>query len=463
MNSVNNAKNRLRKVIRQFFHQVGSGQLDPNREIAGQVLLGEVAFDPFHWLVCQPFQEKVYWRARDKKLTFAGAGNALQVRANSGEQVPGAFARISRILQHSTAELRFFGGIRFDSSVPPDRPWQDFPVLSFLLPRFMVITSGEKSKLVGNFILEPGGSPEGVKEAVLADLEKLELNPLPEFRPPTVLVRSKNVPDLSEWEQTIRHLRSYFHSNQLEKLVLAKKSVYTSESEVDPLNLFHRLKALNDRAFYFYFQPEPGRAFLGATPERLFRREGTAIFSEALAGTRPRGDSSRTDEQLEQELLKNEKEIAEHRKVSRHVAQVFERLCLKTEILQKEQVVKQTNVQHIFSSFRGKLKPGVGDWQILQALHPTPAVGGVPGKFARELIAELEPFDRGWYAAPIGWLGNRAAEFAVAIRSTLITANTVTLFAGAGIMPDSDPLAEWKETERKMLHFTKLLEKFIAV
>jgi menaquinone-specific isochorismate synthase len=119
-------------------------------------------------------------------------------------------------------------------------------------------------------------------------------------------------------------------------------------------------------------------------------------------------------------------------------------------------ILKLNQVQHLYTQCQGILKPDLTDADILPKLHPTPAVGGFPRTQALQLIEELEPFARGWYAAPVGWVGFDCAEFAVAIRSGLVDLDRLLLFAGAGIVIGSQPEAEWAEIENKIRHFTEL-------
>ena len=121
-------------------------------------------------------------------------------------------------------------------------------------------------------------------------------------------------------------------------------------------------------------------------------------------------------------------------------------------------ILKLSRLQHLYSNIRGLLKDGIGDSDILQHLHPTPAVGWYPKNEAMRYIEDIEPFDRGWYAGPVGWVSSDAAEFAVAIRSAITTENKLILYAGAGIVPGSDPEKEWAEIENKIANYLKVYQ-----
>ena len=195
-------------------------------------------------------------------------------------------------------------------------------------------------------------------------------------------------------------------------------------------------------------------AFLGASPERLFRRDGRSVESEAVAGTRPRGVSSADDEGLRDDLLHSAKDRSEHTYVSKGIGEALAPLCEELEIEDGVSEMKLARGRHLRSRVRGTLRDGVTDAALLDALHPTPAVGGHPRDEALERYRDLEPFDRGWYAGPVGWIGAEASEFAVGIRSGLVRGRTLALFSGAGIVAGSVPDEEWAEIEQKIGDFT---------
>jgi menaquinone-specific isochorismate synthase len=189
----------------------------------------------------------------------------------------------------------------------------------------------------------------------------------------------------------------------------------------------------------------------------LYQRNNGTIYSEAIAGTRPRGKNEFEDCVLERELLDSDKERREHAFVIESIQESLNSLCKEVIASKEISVIKLRRLQHLYSKFHGKLKDNISDADILSALHPTPAVGGVPGKEALEQIQTMEPFHRGWYAAPIGWIGYNSAEFAVAIRSGLVNGKSLALYSGGGIVEGSDVNSEWHEIENKIGNFLKAL------
>ncbi|MHC4784230.1 MAG: isochorismate synthase, partial [Planctomycetota bacterium] len=192
--------------------------------------------------------------------------------------------------------------------------------------------------------------------------------------------------------------------------------------------------------------------------ECLYQKAGNRIFSEALAGTNFRDVDQELNRQLQGELLESQKEAEEHEYVFENIKSELENICEKVTIVNKREILSLEYVQHLRSRFEGTLKKGIGDRDILCALHPTAAVNGYPKKAALALIREYEHFSRGWYAGPVGWIDLARSEFAVAIRSAHITGQQIRMFAGAGIVSASDPSREWEETEMKMAPFLSLFE-----
>ncbi|MBW1752272.1 MAG: isochorismate synthase, partial [Deltaproteobacteria bacterium] len=230
----------------------------------------------------------------------------------------------------------------------------------------------------------------------------------------------------------------------------------------DNLNHFTILQKLKDKAsnsYKFCFQPEDNLAFIGASPELLYYREGRKLKSEAVAGTRTRGRTSREDQGFGEELLGSEKDLREHRYVVDSVKDAFVSLTPPSLNCNNMSVslLKLARIQHLIARFDIKLKDSVSDAELIETLHPTAAVGGYPRDKAVEEIGRLEGFNRGWYAAPVGWVKQDAAKFVVAIRCGLVKNNCLSLYSGAGIVRGSVPDNEWDEMNNKIDMFLSVL------
>lgn len=244
---------------------------------------------------------------------------------------------------------------------------------------------------------------------------------------------------------------------KLDKVVLARRVALALNEPMPPLLVQRHLQAATPGCYHFAIRPRNGPAFVGASPERLFRREGACIVSEAVAGTRPRGDTEVEDERLRHELLTSPKERREHAFVQEAIRTRLERICTSVQPSSEPDELALSRGRHLCSRLAGTLRPNTPTAEVLQVLHPTPAVGGVPTPEAVKAIREQEPFDRGWYAGPVGWIGSDAAEFAVGLRAGLAWKDRVALFSGAGIVEGSEPSREWEEIEQKIGDFAAIM------
>ena len=218
-------------------------------------------------------------------------------------------------------------------------------------------------------------------------------------------------------------------------------------SELQPPTGF---SAPNGGAPTVHAAPEPSPPKSQAPPELLVRRNGIRAFSQPMAGSVARGATDAEDERLAQQLSLSTKDMAEHRLVSRFVMDALRPFSSAVSAREPE-VARFTNIQHLATSVEAQLKePAADALTLAAALHPTPAVGGWPRAAADLLIDELEGMERGWYAGAVGWIdGSGDGEFAVALRCGLLWEDGARLYAGVGVMPDSDPARELEETELK--------------
>lgn len=194
-----------------------------------------------------------------------------------------------------------------------------------------------------------------------------------------------------------------------------------------------------------------GLTWLGATPEPLALVQGGELGLFSLAGSRRRGSTPEEDEALARELLASPKERWEHQLVLDAIRRDVSDLAVDPRYPPEPAVMKLANIQHLSTPISARLAPGRTVLDVVERLHPTPAVGGWPRAEALDAIRRLEAMDRGWYAGPVGWVdASGDGEFFVALRSALVGAEVARLYAGAGIVGDSDPAAELDEIETKL-------------
>ena len=410
--------------------------------------------DLMSWLRAQPSGPKSYWSGREDGMEVAAAGVADLHEGSVAEDPADLRKRLAPLLSSGDPRLRYYGGLRFDAGGEPGAEWRTFGAYRFILPRFELISRHGEATLACNLVLPRDTE---CREEILEEIEELSFtHESPDDGLPAPVSRT-DAPGFDGWKGNVDRALSDFEKGRLEKAVLARRAMLEFEHELDAALLARKLKDATPDCFHFYFEPGEGAAFIGATPERLFRREGSKIISEAVAGTRPRGTSEIGDQDLREELLSSEKDRSEHEYVRVSIREALTPLCDELEVEERASEMKLTRRRHMVSGVRGTLKEGISDAEVLNALHPTPAVGGYPREEALEEIRTLEPFDRGWYAGPVGWIGADSAEFAVGIRSGLVSGRQLSLFSGAGIVAGSTAKDEWAEIEQKIGDFTRIL------
>ena len=409
---------------------------------------------PLAWLRTQDDASvQFYWTGRDDDEETAALGVADQCVAPTPSNFDSLRRHLGPVLATCDAGVRYYGGMRFDPVQEPEGPWQSFGAYRFVLPRFERRRRGNDASLICNLVL-PNDYTQ--RDAILADISTLPLDAAPASGAVSTPIARTDVPDAGGWRRHVEWALSAFHQTTLGKVVLARRAIFDFDEDLDALALLDVLQAGTPACFHFYMKPTPGIAFLGATPERLFLRRGSRIDSEAVAGTRPRGASATDDARLLEELLHSDKDRREHEYVRQSIREELADLSDDFR-LDAPSEMKLASGRHLVSRIQATLRAGVTSLDVLDALHPTPAVGGYPTAAALEAIRAHESFDRGWYAGPVGWIGPDAAEFAVGIRSGLVEPRRLSLFSGAGIVAGSEPASEWDEIEYKLGDFIKIL------
>lgn len=398
--------------------------------------------------------DKFYFSAKDDLFLLAGLGSALTLEANDTESLLAGFSNVWAISE----SIPVFGGFSFYNDENPAPEWERFDHCRFTLP-FVEISKSQRGCSIAVNYVNAGRLPaSSVAQEIAYRLQDLDarFRHLPVSPKPSGLT-VELIPDKSHWNAMVKKALHTISEEILNKIVLARKKIITHSGVWDPAQIITAMSKIDENSFTFFYQVDDGIAFLGRSPERLFRIEDGQVLAEAIAGTRPRGKNNFDDQRLEAELLGSAKEMDEHRFVSGYIEAVMRRYCSDVKIHSREEILKLKNVQHIITRFTGCACGNAHPLSIARAFHPTPAVGGYPQDRILEHLKQSEPFHRGWYAAPIGWMNKTNADFAVGIRSALVNRNHLHIFAGAGIVRQSNAQAEWSETEKKMDNFTAIL------
>lgn len=417
--------------------------------------------------------ERFFWDDVRDGVVFAGFGTAAHVMA-WGEQ---RFEHIRELAQalfadavslgdtNPLAASRLFGGFAFRDDFVPDNTWAAFHQAHFVLPHYQFVQMGDKAWLTINALLPHDEDPHSLRPELQAALdaryellkERAATFARPDAPRHTPLEISYPMP-FEAWEQMINTARARIADNTLEKVVLSRMCEIRFRDPVDIESALAYLNTHYHDCYRFLFEPRPGHAFLGASPELLAQVKGHTVTSMALAGSIKRSEDGRDDTRLGQELLKSAKDRHEHDLVVVTLLERLAPLCASLDISPQPGLYKVRNIQHLYTPVRGRLLESQGVLPIVALLHPTPALGGRPVKAAMSFIQEAEQAPRGWYGAPIGWIDNRLdGAFAVGIRSAVTGPRRAWLYAGSGIVADSEPRKEWDETALK---FVPMLEAF---
>ena len=422
-------------------------------------------------------QERFFWRDGRQGITFAGMGVAAHmmgygrsrvsaIQRQAGELFAHAEAGTgARLEQNSTSALaqpRLFGGFAFRESFTPDVIWTGFHPAQFILPHYQLVTQGEQSWLTINALLPAGEKASDtvplLQEALDIRLELLQrANDRPAAQPlgtnsdaeeeARVGVEIDYPLSYTEWAQLIEKARRTFASSPLRKVVLSRIAQLRAQRPIAILPALTRLCTRYPGCFGFLFEPQPGHAFLGATPELLVRVRGAELETMALAGSIQRGANAAEDADLAGALLASDKDRLEHSLVVEALRRRLQPLTSRLTIASEPTVLTLSNIQHLYTPVKARLRSGDGVLPLVNALHPTPAMGGTPRELALDFIQAHEPTLRGWYAAPVGWIdSSMEGAFAVAIRSAVVQKERAWAYAGAGIVVDSVAQGEWDET-----------------
>ncbi|WP_168121253.1 isochorismate synthase DhbC [Paenibacillus sp. HB172176] len=323
--------------------------------------------------------------------------------------------------------------------------------------------------LVGAVPFDPGQPSRLVVPLRVRKLEKLSMSAQEPMRTP---IRGgcsiEAFPSPEEFLAGARGAIARMRAGELDKIVLSRTLRLTSPQPIELQALLHNLARHNPLGYTFavdlpkplpYAEPGMGQlraarraqTLIGASPELLVAREGCGVYVNPLAGSTPRSEDAAEDARRAEALLASPKDLREHALVIEAVAEALRPYCRHLDIPEKPSLAQTATMWHLSTEIRGELmNPAMTSLELAVALHPTPAICGSPTELAREAIAEIEPFDRGYYTGLVGWCdGNGDGEWAIAIRCALAEERSLQLYAGAGVVAESSAEGELRETSAK--------------
>ena len=416
-----------------------------------------------------------YWEKPSDEFSMAAAGELTRITQkgvlrfrNSSTEGKRLLNRVYHLkgIEHNNASVHLFGGFSFFDE-NNSTTWAGFEAASFTLPEWMIIRDGKCTILTATIPISYTDTHQSLQNRLIEALAKLE--PVcnvgeytnqnsPQIPVPYSIGVNSEFQHL-HWVESVKRAKKCIEEGTFEKVVLARELKLDITKPVSETQILHKLRRQYPDCYSFLIRQDRSACFIGSTPERLAAFQSNFILTEGLAGSTSRGKSATEDAVLEHNLLQSTKDLHEHEIV---LDAIEERLTPFSDTINHPNspgVKKLSNVQHLFTPITATIKQGVSRTEVMKSLHPTPAVGGYPREKAVEFIRQHEDFDRGWYAAPIGWINaNGNGEFVVAIRSGLIMEKEVRFFAGCGIVQDSDPNKEWEETNMKFIPMLSALD-----
>ncbi|WP_107943038.1 isochorismate synthase [Metasolibacillus fluoroglycofenilyticus] len=396
--------------------------------------------------------QRYFWQNREKTLTLVGLGHAHIIENNLSmmrfDEVEKQWKQLTKnIVTEEELQPILFGGFTFDPENKTAGEWSAFPESYFTVATFQLMIRGDKAYVSIHLITDgDNAAPHFDELRKQRDIliHAAQVKEVKTYAKPQIT--SYNEPHKEAYLQSIDEVTAKIKAQEADKVVIARSLALQFEEAVSsPQILSH---VVNEQPESYLFGIErTDMLFFGASPERLVKVENGRAYSSCIAGSIKRGTTAEEDEALGQSLLQDSKNRGEHHYVVEMITETFEKNCTTVKVPQQPKLLKIRDIQHLYTPVEGQLTEGATILQLVKDLHPTPALGGVPRADSMQIIRAFEPMNRGLYAAPIGWLdadGN--GEFAVAIRSAALLGNAAYLYAGGGIVADSEAQSEYEET-----------------
>ncbi len=399
-------------------------------------------FSGFAWLFLDPHGE-----------AQLGLGLEREWQWSSSDHLERMETHISRLeSQGLPGDLMVVGGQGFDDS----SAWPAWPQVYFALPAVQVRQTAHGAHLTVVQHLHPDQPLEFFQQRLEPLWRALLADSVPAIMPQPMTIRS--IPNRLEWTSIVEEATEKIRAQHMDKVVLARSLALSYQKPIPVARVLENLENQNPEAVVFALKREQA-VFLGASPELLVRVHGAQVETMALAGSAPRGVTPEADFEIAESMQEDAKSQREHAVVKEHIRRALEETTDQLSMSDRPNLKKLPSVQHLLTPIRARLRDDSSLWPIVAHLHPTPAVAGHPVDVATRYIREHEPFNRGWYAGAIGWSTlSGAGHWMVSLRSGLITGREALLYAGCGIMGDSDPESELRESDWKLSTMLSALE-----
>jgi menaquinone-specific isochorismate synthase len=414
----------------------------------------------------QPNEINCYFENQGKGEAIAAIDTVAKLEIDGKERFNQAEDFIKscqkKIINFGTTETSFAGPhffcyfSFFDQNSQIDYP---FPSATIFLPRWQIAVKNKHCILVNNIIIKPSVNLENILQELhekISQIQSIEYSSPNLEKLPTKFSK-QSVTNREDFKFAVGSAVEKIRSSYLSKIVLANALDVRSSKFFNLFQSLNNLRQIHPNCYIFSTSNGKGQNFIGASPERLISIHNQNLVSDALAGSAPRGKTPAEDAAHANRLLNSIKERHEHSLVIDFITQRLTKLGLLPQVL-APRLRQLSNIQHLWTPITAMVPGNIHPLKIVSQLHPTPAVAGATRDFACAEIRRYETFERGLYAAPLGWIdasGN--CEFIVGIRSALIDGDRARLYAGAGIVAGSDPDKEFAEVQLKLQALLKAL------
>ncbi|MFL3656804.1 MAG: isochorismate synthase MenF [Opitutales bacterium] len=423
--------------------------------------------------IYEPTQPHFYVERPLEGVALAGAEVAVRYTPDGTARFKGANDFIEGTLENAIAigdvNLPFFGphffcGFTFFHEVALAEP---FPAASVFVPSWQVSVKDSRCVATANALVGIDSDTKVIAARIWNantkfksfDYHAVESKPDERDRSKWRVETTDEEGGTEGFGQAVAAALEEIEDGAFDKIVLARAQDLRANQSFHPLEILNALRDRFSDCYSFSFANGKGQSFIGASPERLVQLEGGTIATDALAGSAPRGASAAEDARFGTALLRSEKDRREQKVVLDSMIRRLADLGVEASTSDYPKLKRLSNVQHLCNEITGSIPDGIGLLDFVENLHPSPAVGGSPREAACKRIPDLERFDRGLYAGPIGWVNSRGeGEFFVSIRSALVDGDSARLYAGVGIVEGSVPEKEIQETDLK---FKALLENLL--
>jgi len=415
--------------------------------------------DPFLYFEAakQINKDRIFWLSTDEEFYLVGLGSVHEITAGEESRFSKTEKQWRQFLEEAIiynphqapgTGVTALGGMDFDPRKEKSKQWENFKPSQFTVPEYMLAHNVEGTYFTVNMVVDKDSETADIVRQI-RETEDIFAQ-TPKVSQETSSIEKTEEMDPQKWKQKVSEAKEEIKQGKAEKIVLARQLYLKFNQKPDIASILQLLEQTQNNSYIFAFEKDD-TCFIGATPERLVKLSGDELLSTCLAGTAPRGETAEEDQRLANQLLMDKKNRQEHQLVVQMIKNAMNHYCSVLDIPENPTIRPLKNMQHLYTPVRGTLKSGYSIFNVIEELHPTPALGGLPKEASLEFIRKRESLDRGWYGAPIGWMdSNRNGEFAVAIRSGLIQGYEASLFAGCGIVADSDPEEEYRETSIKL-------------